>query len=121
MLEVLPNTGSSRAFLRAVSAVSEMTIDVVCRVPLGGSETMSAIGMFCPRCGGSMGELSLTDRILECAGCGHLGLPSKFGTDNPALPLKLGTLLKSCRSCESVMLADDLFCRTCGSEASDYS
>ena len=120
MLEVLSNTGTSSAFRSAVPAVSEMTIDVVCRVPLGGSETRHAIGMFCPRCGGSMGQLSPTDRILECAGCGHLSLPSIFGTDDTAVSLKLRTLLKSCRSCESVMLTDDLFCRTCGSEASDY-
>jgi hypothetical protein len=98
-----------------------MTIDVVCRVPIEGSEGGYAVGVFCPRCGGSMGRLSQTDRILECEGCGHLGMPSISGMDNAPLPLKLGTLLKSCRSCESVMLADDLFCRTCGSGASNYS
>jgi ribosomal protein L37E len=121
VLEVFSNTASSRALVVTLSAVNEMTVDLVCRIPLEGKETRYASAMFCPRCGGSMERASSTDQVLECSGCGHLSLPSKFGADNPALPLKLRRMLTNCRSCESVMLADDLFCRRCGSEAPDYS
>lgn len=77
--------------------------------------------MFCPNCGNPMLQPSSTDRIYECMGCGHLGLQLRFEANDSTLPMTLRTLLKKCGACDSVRLADDLFCRTCGRKTADYS
>lgn len=74
--------------------------------------------MFCPRCGNRMRKLSEIDRILECVSCDRVGLPLRFVENAPVLPAKLRTMLTKCRICDSTMLADDQFCRTCGGRAS---